>query len=221
MKYYVYISDSKVDMLLAQIPHDFKHKVALQFKVDLKILGASRTVETESEDNRVRRLETVCEFISEYGKLGTADEPDDFISDELKMRWGPFGEDDPSNAPLVYFGGLTEKTVIGLGGSINHVIGQPGGSNPSARPHQIPGSIGAILVHYLMKEFGLTSKKHVDEWEIQEEEMLWSHFVEMTTLEMGGPIQRLEFLAKRLLEQPAHGNKKQVVLGTPLYVAMA
>lgn len=37
MKYYIYISDSKVDMLLAQIPHDFKRRVALQFKVDLKV----------------------------------------------------------------------------------------------------------------------------------------------------------------------------------------
>ncbi|HJP92113.1 MAG TPA: SAVMC3_10250 family protein [Pyrinomonadaceae bacterium] len=217
MKYYVYISDSKVDMLLAQIPHEFKRKVALQFKV----IAASRTVETENEENRVTRLETVCEFIREYGRLGTADEPDEFFADELKMRWGPFGEDQFKNAPLVYFGGLTQKTVIGLGGSIHHVIGQTGGSSAPARPRGIPGSIGDVLLHYLTKELGLTSKKYVDEWQLRDEEMFRPPFVEMTTLQMRGPLQKLEFMAKRLLDVAAHENRKHILLGTPLYVAMA
>lgn len=153
--------------------------------------------------------------------MGTVDNPDEFVSDELKMRWGPFGEDDPTKGPLVYFGGLTEKTVVGLGGSLNHVIGQPGTSSPAARPQQISGSIGPILIHYLMKELGMTSKKHVEAWEKMEEDMLWARFVELTTLQMRGSIQKLEFLAKRLLEQPAHENYRHVLLGTPLYVAMA
>lgn len=220
MKYYVYVSDTKVDMLLAQIPHDFKTKVATQFKIDLKVLVGSRTVERETEDNRFTRLETVCQFIREYGNVGTVDEPNEYISDELRMRWGPFGDGDPSNAPLVYFGGVTAKTIIGLGGSIDNVIGKPGPANPSAYPHSVPGSIGAILVHYLMKELGLACRNHVDEWEKQEEERLWPHYVRLTTLQMGGPIESLEFLAKRLLEERPWRDEKNIVLATPLYVAM-
>ena len=38
MKYYIYISDAKVNMLLAQIPHNIKKKVATEFKIDLKVI---------------------------------------------------------------------------------------------------------------------------------------------------------------------------------------
>lgn len=62
MKYYIYISDAKVDMLFPQVPHDIKKKVATEWKMDLKLLSAARKVETESEDNRIARLETVVDF---------------------------------------------------------------------------------------------------------------------------------------------------------------
>jgi len=35
MKYYTYISDSKIDMLLPQIPHEVKKKMATKFGFDL------------------------------------------------------------------------------------------------------------------------------------------------------------------------------------------
>jgi hypothetical protein len=88
MKYYIYISDAKVDMLFPQVPHDIKKKVATEWKMDLKLLSASRRTETESDDNRVARLETVIDFIREYGNLGSVDAPDEYIQDTLLMRWG-------------------------------------------------------------------------------------------------------------------------------------
>ena len=104
MKYYVYVSDSKVDMLLSQIPHEVKKKIAAEFKFDLKLLSVSRKSETESEENRFSRLDAVVTFIRQYGNLGSSDEPDEYIQDELLMRWGPYGSDPKS--PLVYFGGV-------------------------------------------------------------------------------------------------------------------
>ncbi len=32
-KYYIYISDAKMDMLLPQVPHGLKKKVATEFKL--------------------------------------------------------------------------------------------------------------------------------------------------------------------------------------------
>lgn len=218
MKYYVYISDTKVDMLLAQIPHDTKKKIASEYKVDLKIISANRKSEVESEDNRYIRLNTVCEFIRDYGNVGTVNEPSEYIADTLNMRWGPFGDKDPTKAPLVYFGGGRSGAVIGLGGSIKHVIGAPGQSEPTSHP--IRGSVGPVLVHYLKREFGLDTRDSLTDWE-KEEERLWPLFVFHTTLQMRGPIQRLEFMAKRLLEEPLPYDKQwYVLLGTPLYVAM-
>ena len=123
MKYYVYISDTKVDMLLAQIPHDTKKKIASEYKVDLKLISTTRKSEIEAEDNRYMRLNTVCNSIRDYGNVGTVNEPSEYFVDTLNMRWGPFGDKDPTKAPLVYFGGGRGGTVIGLGGSIKHLIG--------------------------------------------------------------------------------------------------
>lgn len=134
MKYYIYISDAKVNMLLAQIPHNIKKKVATEFKIDLKILSASHQSETEVEDSRYFKLATVCNFITDYGNVGTVAEPSDYIADTIDMRWGPFGDKEPVKAPLVYFGGVAGDTVIGLGGSMNHVIGAPGESDPPSTP---------------------------------------------------------------------------------------
>ncbi len=85
MKYYVYISDAKVDMLLPQITQEQKKKLATEFKIDLKILSASRKTETEMDDNRITKLEAVCEFIRQYGNLGTVDAPDEYIEDSMPL----------------------------------------------------------------------------------------------------------------------------------------
>jgi hypothetical protein len=43
-------------MLLLQIPQDKKKKLSTEFKIDLKVLSASRKTETEADDNRITRL---------------------------------------------------------------------------------------------------------------------------------------------------------------------
>jgi len=225
MKYYVYISDAKVDMLLPQIPHDVKKKVALEFGFDLKVLTAKIGTQQESEENRISRLETVAKFLQEYGNVGTVDEPDQFIEDKLPMRWGPydvFGGEKPS---VVYFGGETAKTVFGLGGSLHHVIGNVGTSQSYASASVVP-----FLLSCLSKDLAAsgseakgneTSGAQADS---DEQEALFA--VHLATRDLKGPQQRLEFLAKRLLQGPSPYPDRdpragmQVVLGTPLYVAM-
>jgi hypothetical protein len=120
VKYYIYISDAKVDMLFPQVPHDIKKKVATEWKMDLKLLSASRRVETEGEGNRIARLETVVDFIREYGNVGTVDESNDYIDDTLEMAWS---DRVPYAKGMAYFTGETDKTLVGFGGSAHHVIG--------------------------------------------------------------------------------------------------
>ena len=133
MKYYVYISDSKVDMLLPQIPKDVKRKIATEYKFDLKVLSASRKTEVEEADNRITRLEAVCDFVRNYTNVGSVDEPDEYIDDDLSMKWGSLTNDYRGPAPplVVYFSGETERTICALGGSMRHVIGSAGPAMPS------------------------------------------------------------------------------------------
>ncbi|WP_263353309.1 DUF7019 family protein [Acidicapsa acidisoli] len=222
MKYYIYISDAKVDMLFPQVPHDIKKKVALEFKMDLKLLSASRKTETESEDNRIARLETVVDFIREYGDIGTADRPGEYIEDTLSMRWGYYGFQRDDN-PVVYFGGETERTILGLGGSTKHLIGNAGTS--SAHSH----SATPFLLDFLSKELGLHSENPDLEWARQHgQDFSPITAVELATTQMRGPEQRIDFVAKRLAYGPVERfndnpllKDKHVLLATPLYVAMA
>ena len=226
MKFYIYISDAKVDMLFPQVPHDIKKKVALEFKMDLKLLSASRKTETETEDNRIARLETVVDFIQEYGNVGSVDEPDQYVADTLPMRWGPY-EGDPESG-VVYFGGETPSTVVGLGGSIRHVVGKAGSSAAYG------DSLTPFLMSVLAKELGMGQPYIVQDIAQRPDA---SHFplraVESATLNMTGPQQSLEFLAKRLLHggedipsnerhfRSTTGKQSRILLGSPLYVAMA
>jgi hypothetical protein len=223
MKYYIYISDTKVDMLLPQVPHDVKKKVATEFGIDLKLLTAKRKTEEDSDENRISRLETVVKFILEYGNVGTVDQPDQYIEDTLPMRWGPYAAIGYGGPGFVYFGGETDRTIYGLGGSLHHVIGNVGTSEASS------ASATPNLLSYLGKHLA-TGESEVKGDEIRgaqtslDMELAGIHFA---TTGMRGPQQRLEFLAKRLLQGPSPFPERdrragvQVLLATPLYVAMA
>jgi hypothetical protein len=216
MKYYVYISDAKVDMLFPQVPHDIKKKVATEWKMDLKLLSASRRVETEGEDNRIARLEAVVEFIREFGNIGSADEPDQYVEDSLPMKWGLF-EGSPDDS-VVYFGGQSARTIVGLGGSMRHVIGS------ASTSYVFAASATPFLMKVLSKELEmseptldeeLSRRPDIDEFPLRAVQLAWRR--------MSGPSQNMEFLAKRLLYDPKPGALSQLasLLCTPLYVAMA
>jgi hypothetical protein len=149
------------------------------------------------------------------------DEPDEYIEDELPMRWGAYGWS--SDPPLVYFGGTTDKTVLGLGGSAKHVIGNTGES------HVHSHSATNNLISYLQKQLGLPSHKKSGDFLMpgineclmpgnNEEISLLA--VYLATSQMDGPLQRVEFVAKRLLDGRIHDSSKSILLATPLYVAM-
>ena len=77
LKYYLYISDAKVDMLLPQVPLDIKKRIATKFNLDLKSLTSS---EVHSPADRIARLEAVVSFVQKVGNIGTVDRPDEYLS---------------------------------------------------------------------------------------------------------------------------------------------
>jgi len=233
MKYYLYISDAKVDMLYPQVPHQLKKKIATQFGFDVKILSASRRSETEPEENRITRLETVEQFIREFGRLGSLQRPDDYFEGVMSMGTACFPDIEPM---FVYFGAQAESTTVGLWGSLRHLVGQSGlnpGSIPSsslARDaiwHLIRGlehdfepasASESAKVKVLEREAKKWISQRVNSFEIRPER--WWELLYIANFETGlQPQQYVEFLAKRLLEHTESGHR--VILGTPLYVALA
>jgi hypothetical protein len=232
MKYYIYISDAKIDMLLPQVPHDIRQKVAVEFKTDIKIFSASRKTETESDDNRIARLESVLDFLRQYSDLGSVDRPGEYIADSISMRWGPYTGTGPNT--VVYFGGETERTAIGLGGSIRHVLGAVGNDSPTV------GSLTPFIMKTLVHELNLDQPEiHPSLATHPDAHTLPFAAILLANQNMMGPTQRLEFVAKRLLDSDRDlsteerettiqhnsmqngSHLKRILLGTPLYVALA
>lgn len=205
-------------MHLAQIPHDEKEKLETEFKVDLKLFSAARKRETTPDDNRFIRLEAVISFIRQYGNLGSVDEPDEYVEGKLEMRWGPYLADKEKGAPPIYFGGVTDRTIIGMGGSMKHVIGDSGESR--AHSH----SITPVLLDYLKRQPARAEPVRISEADRDQpptDSDGWALCaVELATTQMEGPKQQLEFVAKRLLYGRGYSRKKRVLLATPLYVAL-
>lgn len=224
MKYYLYISDSKVDMLLPQVRDDVKKKVAFEFKIDLKVLGLVRRAEHEGPNDRVARLQAVCDHLESEGRIGSTDDPLDYFGDTMPMKWGPLrrlrgavrNQADRTDWNFIYFSGSTDKTVVGLGGSESHVIGSPAVTGRYVPPSGVPG-----ISHYLGE---LVLETEGEDFPIDAEPSALESAVRVNS-SMRGTTQQLEFVAKKLLygQQPAASgsNVQHVLIGSPLYVALA
>jgi len=197
LKYYVYISDTKINMLSSQLGRVSSHL------------------------DRIARLNAVLKFLRDSGHIGTVDNPREYFEGCLSMRWGPYGFGfslSSGKAPLIYFGAVTDKVLLGLGGSAHHVIGNQGTS--SSHSH----SATPYMMEYLDAQFGegsgfpRLSDKESDRGVLMA--------VQLATTQMEGPEQKLEFVAKRLAQgfspYPDRDAKQgmKVLLGTPIYVAL-
>ncbi|MFD4941462.1 DUF7019 family protein [Streptomyces sp. NPDC058239] len=216
LHYYLYVSDSKVDMLLAQIDPAVNRKRTTEVNFNLSVVGGKHTTESPEGGDRSARLRQVVRYLEEQGELGTVDEPGRFFGGTLPLRWGPF----PTDPNLVYFGGSTECTVVGLGGSAHHVLGATPESAPGLPRSLTPSLLAALAtdpqIRLLVEAIG-AQDAHPDRSAAPQA----AQAVHRANAAMAGPPQRVEFVAKRLLHVPAPpGAGASVVLGTPLYVAL-
>jgi len=221
MKFYIYISDAKVDMLYSQIPQKLKSKLAAELKIDLKVLSASVKQE-KSQETRYSKLKIIVDYIEKNMDIGTVDNPGAYFKGSMPVKWGPYGMDEP----IVYFGGRTKKTILGLGGSLHHVIGRDTGE------HVHSSSVTPYLLAVLNNELELPPPMDMEISGLSMEEMIPGALdaVAIATERLKGPEQRVEFLAKRLLylsgantgeKDWRRPNNESVLLGTPIYVALA
>jgi len=204
-------------MLFPRVPHHITKKVALEFKMDLKLLSAPPETEAESGDNRIARLETVVRFIRERGNIGTVDEPDVYFEGSLPMKWSDCFVD---RTFMAYFGAKTKQTIIGLGATVRHLIGTSEGAVIPMSP-STPAVIGFLSNCLNMEK--RDSNSRLDG--ILAERLKLS--TQLALRSIMGPNQKLGFLAKRLAYWPAgaewrqESNLTSVLVGIPLYVAMA
>src|SRR4051794_34822239 len=101
MRYYVYVSDAKLDMLAPQIPAKIRNSIAAELKLDLKLLSLTMKSK-DSEETRYSKLSLVTEYLRKHEDVGSVDDPHPFFAGSLTMVWGAIGD-----GRGVYFGAAT------------------------------------------------------------------------------------------------------------------
>ena len=217
-KYYVYVSSSKVEMLYSQIPRRFLNGVAGELKVNLGIASSTLT-QKASEETVYSKLSAVLRYIHENVAVGSIDSPEDYFSGNGIVRWGLYD----NQGSLVLFVGSTDATIFALGGSSAHVLGN------KTQADTPPVSTTPFLVDILCDELQLDALNEVERENIaflvnqgHSRTDLALLAVAHAHMYMTAPSQKVEFLAKRLLHKEQKlSSDKGVLLGTPLYVALA
>jgi hypothetical protein len=235
VKYYLYISDAKLEMLYGQMPVKIRDKIAAELKIDLKVIGATVSIKDRPE-TRYSKLDLVREYLITNFPVGSIAHPDSYFSGTVPMQWGLITS--PESGKVVYFGGNVDNVVLGLAGSRHHVVGYQGEGVVGAPDFSYGSSFAPMVIKAI--EDGLAAV--IDRPETAESgsviQLRERHPVDFSktpdaraldtvlyaTENLLGPTQRLEFLAKRLLMgkvSVSTEEKVDVLLGTPLYVALA
>ena len=194
LKYYAYISESKLAMLHGQLSGNPAQR-KLEWKIGGSLLSVSRSVQrNETDQTKHARLKDVLEALDQDGQIGTIEEPREYFRATLPMRWGIYNDQGrpEAEAPLVYFGAYAGTTVLGLGGSSRHVVGCEGLSSTSSR------SVTPNLVGPLLRGMGMT----VEGWnafDSYDSQSLIYEAVALATSQLYGPTQPMEFVARTLL----------------------
>jgi hypothetical protein len=215
MKHYLYISDTKVDMLYAQIDKSLLKSFSVDLSIDLKPLeaGVGATIKPPPvEETRISKLRLVVKYLEEHQHVGWIDAPGNYFKGSLPMAWGlavgrKVARSEPPSA--AYFIGKTGRTAVGLIGSARHMIGNvadaPGYMHLVYTPHEILKTLASATERPTSlndKDLGIIV------YDMVVRSNVWQQ-------------RPLEFLAVNylFLEQERGGLKS--LLGSPIYVAFA
>lgn len=211
LKYYLYVSESKVDMLYAQVPKSIKSKLESEVKLNLQLLNVSFT-EKQFEDTLYTKLNATVEYLNQTESVGSVHSPQEYFKGSMYLQWAQI------HPGIVFWGGKLNDTIVGLGGSMRYILGQQGKIEDI---EWVTHSHSAYLADLLMKELevhllepkvdkGLSRDdvekrifNAVDGW--ADEFRKNSKYSRST--------HKFEFFAKKL----RYSNR--ILLGTPLYVA--
>ncbi|MEU5686150.1 hypothetical protein DEJ48_08775 [Streptomyces venezuelae] len=203
MRYYLYVSRTKLDMLYEQIPPKLLKRLAVEAKVDLKVLSVA--VQSPRADvTSYDKLDIVEAYLEREFDVSWMTEPRPWFRGDLELRVAGYG----SPEGPTFMTGRDGDTVIALIGSAHHLLGQRTAPETIQRTYSMLPSLFRLLDDRQGRAHGQDAAHDVLEFaETLKEPPVYS-----------------EFLARRLLHGTAagrDGRQVDIVVGTPLYVAMA
>ena len=214
MKYFVYVSDAKVEMLFAQIPRKITERISAELKVDFKVI--SLTLRPDSEPStRYGKVGVVSAYLHEHEPVGTVAMPKRYIEGTMPFRWTVVGS-------TAVWCGRSQHVMVGLTGAKHHLTGRGA----------VSGDLGSISFDALKSVAGAMAQ--LADASATQGPALADHASSLAFIAdtLRGPEQSLEFLAinqgvenvDEVGGADARGALQgidQMLFGSPLYVAMA
>ncbi len=193
-------------MLYRQIPQNVLSKIEKELNVNLSLLSMKFT-EKQFDDNVYVQLSTVVEYLQKFLGVGSIYEPKEYFGGSIFMQWAEI------YPGVIFFGGKINDIAVGLGGSINHVLGYSSVGVEQGTSHT------PWLVNLLATEVQSLIKPNIPKFGGAEVEhrILHSTISWADTLSRRA-IQKFDFIARNL-KYSTYLNHR-VLLGTPIYVAI-
>lgn len=236
MKYYVYVSESKINMLFDQIGLSDKEERTTSLEFDLKVLKGRVEKSKGIPANKFKKLNTVIKQLEKEKLVGSITDPSQYIKGCLKMIWTTWSMARLPHSPITFWGHMSEKLTLALAGSKYHLLGE------QRRGRTSSGSSPPTILSWLAQELDISKTdfagKYKRFWKVVDfcaadvpdflqlksevnrvidQAVYLSHW-------SGGTIGKYEFIAKLLHRdhwgQGSEGEEVDIILATPLYVAL-
>jgi hypothetical protein len=209
LKYYVYISATKVGMLYPQIPPAFLKGAEAELKINLGVISTGFKAHGPEEAKELpRQVAAVEAYLRDKGLVGTAEDPHAWISGSALMRWGRVRD---YAAGIAFFGGTVGHKTVALLGSSDSIIGMP-----------LQADSNHSLDYYTLRslESELRRASEAADWSPPASEFYspfssYARSVDLAYQSLKDSDANLEFLAL-VLEK-----RETLIVATPLYVALA
>jgi hypothetical protein len=232
MKYYLYISDSKIEMLFQQIQvaHSETREASLGF--DLKLLKGNIKDSRGLPKNQFVKLSKTLNALQDRELIGGLDSDKEYISATLMMRWGAYGSRlGALDSPITFWGHSSFKwpfagLALALAGSSYHLLGEQRGSqvhSHSLTAHMVKWFLENLDEPFKKGDFKKFERAHdidrpLDDYDI-------ANGAWLAATQISGQSAMYEFVAKVLHRSEwSEGFRStqttKIILATPLYVTL-
>ena len=203
VRYYVYISQTKLEILFPQIPARFLPSLEAEISVNVGVLAASvRKSVPDPSPELAAKAGVLSDYLDKQsGWVGTVADPGRFVKGVALLQYGVMQD---YAAELVFFGGVVDGVKLALIGSPASLIGAAADATAN---HS--------LNYYDLKFLRENAESTQEDSETQryEYEQAIDDALEVDVLP---PTRhKLEFLAKVIF------HNENVLVATPIYVALA
>ena len=213
---YLYISDTKIDIWLPQVPSASTKKITAQLGFNIGILSGKLEAQGDAKTapaDRVSKCQVLEKYILEKEGVGSPESANEWIAGTVQARVLMF----PKYSAVLFISPLLAKTLF-LTGSSRHLIGAS--SMVEITPQSFP-SFGSSVVEMLgrMAEKQVTFQTPTDiEWAVESTvtrlgDPAWVRTLRTFEEATEQPVQRVAFLATKLL--PPY---RQYEVYSPLFV---